>query len=98
MSAIPPTWLGSILQTGGAQQKSSVERAKADAAQSASGPSFGKDLINAIQTGDADNRPDADGTGNGGQGRAGDDVDTAAIVAQTPASESPTGGSLDIQA
>lgn len=97
MSAIPPTWLGSILQTGGAQQKASVERAKADAAQSVSGPSFGKDLINAIQTGDADSRADADGTGNGGQGRASEGpADDSATP--PPSFETQSGGSLDIQA
>lgn len=97
MSAIPPTWLGSILQSGGAQQKASVERAKSESAQQANTASFGHDLIDAIQTGDADNRPDADGTGNGGQGRSSDsstDPTDVAAADSTP----PPGGSLDIQA
>lgn len=70
MSAIPPNWLGSVIQSGGAQSRASADRAKIDSTQSKTTEPFQHDLIDAIQNGDSDSRTDSEAAGQGGQGRA----------------------------
>jgi len=97
MSAIPPNWLGSIIQSSGAQSRAAADRSKADSAQSPTNAAFKHDLVDAIQNNDSDSRADSEGAGQGGEGRAWSDEN--APPTDQPAKKDPKqGGGLDIEA
>ena len=100
MSAIPPIPIASILQTSGAQARTTEQKARErDAAiDRAVGDGFKKDLIGAVEQSDADSQVFADAEGAGSQGRTFSDNDDAA---KAPAEDSPqdeqaASGGLDV--
>ena len=71
MSAIPPTWLGSIIQTQGAQKRvaEAQDAEKAALAERAGAGSFADSLQDVIEASDRDSQVYADAEGAGGRGR-----------------------------
>lgn len=102
MSAIPPNWLGSILQTHGAQDRAAQIQRKqaADQAARARRESFTDRLSEIIASEDRDTQVYADAEGAGSQGRADQqsqdlpDSDTP----QPPQDGDPPAPRLDVQA
>lgn len=72
MSAIPPNWLSSIIQSHGAQQRATDAKQKeaAEEVQRTSDTRFAEKLQNVISNEDEDAAVYADAEGAGGQGRA----------------------------
>ena len=100
MSAIPPNWLGSIIQTQGAARRAAEERAQEQTAESerSSGANFADSLQNVIENSDRDSSVYSDAEGQGGQGSPFEDGPPP--DEQNPASDSPpaSAGGLDIEA
>ncbi len=97
MSAIPPSWLGSIIQTQGAQARAAGDKQAEGAAESErAGGTFADKLQDVIEETDRDSQVYADAEGAGSQGRpsegAGDESPP-----DEPDVEEP-GGALDVQA
>jgi hypothetical protein len=70
MAGIPPGWLGSIIQTQGAAQRTGEKKAKEDssAVENAGAGSFADKLQNVVGASDRDNQVYADAEGAGSQG------------------------------
>jgi len=103
VSAIPPNWLSSIIQTGGAHDRATQAKAKEDAATSerASGNRFAENLQDIIESSDRDAQVYADAEGAGSQGRDSDDTptdETDAREESEPDSTDAEDEHLDIQA
>ena len=98
MSTIPPNWLGSIIQTQGAQSRAAVDKQKEAAAQAdqVAGGTFADKLQDVIEETDRDSQVYSDAEGTGSQGRPfeGDEDQNT-----TPdESEDQAAGGLDVQA
>ncbi len=79
MSAIPPNWLSSIIQSQGATNRAADARRQDEAAQSESrGDQFVESRENMIEEADADSEVYADAEGAGSMGRPFGDGDEAA--------------------
>lgn len=71
MSAIPPAWLGSIIQTQGAEKQAAERKSHergAEVERTGAG-SFAESLQNVIENRDRDGQVYADAEGAGSQGR-----------------------------
>lgn len=99
MSGIPPNWLGSIIQTQGAQQRSAADKAKERASQAerAGEGSFADSLQDVIEATDRDSQVYADAEGQGHQGRP-SDGEEAENAAPPRDEETPLTGGLDVEA
>jgi hypothetical protein len=100
MSAIPPGWLGSIIQGHGAQQRASEAREKeatsdADAARKGA---FADKVAEAIETGDRDTQAFADGHGAGSQGRSLPNLEEGENDGSTPAAGDKNAPGIDLEA
>jgi hypothetical protein len=70
MSAIPPTWLGSIIQTQGAQARAAGDKQADSVAESErAGGNFAEKLQDVIEETDRDSQVYSDAEGAGSQGR-----------------------------
>lgn len=103
MSAIPPSWLASGIQGVGSQQKSAEARdrdASQAAAKAGAESPFSHELTDAIAAGDRDSQIDAEGQGQGGQGRspADDETPSGEPAESKQMKDNGTGGLVDFQA
>jgi hypothetical protein len=99
MSMIPPNWLGSILQSHGAQARASEKSARdaVEQARQAERGSFSDSLHNVIENDDKDSSVNADAEGRGGgpgRSRTGPDDEAG----QPPSDDGAEPGALDIEA
>jgi hypothetical protein len=69
MSAIPPNWLASILQSQGAQRRAAEAQAKESADAAGKADAFAQRLQDVIENSDRDSEVFADAEGSGGSGR-----------------------------
>jgi hypothetical protein len=96
MSAIPPTWLGSIIQTQGAEARAAGDKQAESAAESErAGGTFTDKLQDVIEKGDRDSQVYADAEGSGSQGRPSEEAEER--PPDEPAAEEP-GSALDLRA
>ncbi len=105
MSSIPPNWLGSIIQSQGAQARAAEKSAResADQARATDRGSFSENLNDIIENvaGSGDVDPDAEGTGS--QGRAfssgdGENPDADDGPSNDAGDARPGAGGLDVSA
>mgnify|MGYP000281427271 CR=1 FL=1 len=97
MSLIPPNWLGSILQTAGAERRAAERRAQDAAAAAERLPTFAESLQNVIEETDRDSQVYSDAEGTGSQGRPSEPPPDQATADEAAPEAPPTGG-LDVQA
>lgn len=99
MTAIPPNWLGSIIQTQGAARRAGEQRAQESSSQAEGArDSFSKDLQNVIENSDRDGQVYSDAEGAGSQGKPFEDNPEEP---ETTAPDDETGdddAGLDLQA
>jgi hypothetical protein len=96
MSTIPPNWLGSIIQSQGAQDRAG--RAKgAEDAKGADRAAFSERLQDVIENSDRDVEVYSDAEGTGSQGAPFSEPEEQAEPDQTPDEEAAS-GTLDIEA
>ena len=96
MSAIPPNWLASGIQSAGAQQRAAEAREK-DAAQArAAGAAFKHELVDVVENSERDGQVDSDAEGAGSQGKAFSQQPDEQAPQDMP--QSSGGPGLDIQA
>ena len=101
MSAIPPNWMSSVIGAHGAQDRANVRKTQetADQADRSQGPNFRQNLQNVIDNSDRDGEVYEDSEGLGSQGRPfSEESEEQAPKNESPAGETETGGSLDVQA
>lgn len=96
MSAIPPNWLGSIIQSGGAERRAAAQRA-AEAGSAGDRASFADRLADVIDSNDRDSQVYADAEGSGSQGRPSESEAGPEQQEHTPPPAS-AGGNLDVEA
>ncbi len=97
MSAIPPNWLGSIVQTQGAHGRAAADKAaEVEAAAERADGSFAERLTNEIEASDRDSQVYSDAEGTGSQGRPFEQAASEEPEAETP--EADESGGLDVQA
>jgi hypothetical protein len=97
MSAIPPAWLGSIIQTQGAQARAAGDKQAESAAESERAPgTFAEKLQDVIEETDRDSQVYADAEGTGSQGRP-SEGSIEEPPPNEPDAEEP-GSALDLQA
>jgi hypothetical protein len=97
MSTIPPNWLGSIIQTQGAQARAAGDKQKENVAETErAGGTFADKLQDVIESNDRDSQVYADAEGTGSKGRPFEGN------AEPPAEDGPDAddspGGLDVQA
>lgn len=100
MSAIPPNWAASAVQSIGAVSRVTDDQKK-ERAQSdqISRGEFSKHLLDMIESGDRDSQVFEDAEGKGGQGRAdGQHEPHAHQVDETAGEAPPEAGGLDVSA
>lgn len=96
MSTIPPNWLGSIIQSQGAQERAGQAKA-ADEAKGAERGAFSEKLLDVIENSDRDGEVYADAEGPGNQGSPFSESDEEAPT-EDQVEEESTGTGLDIEA
>jgi len=98
MTAIPPNWLGSIIQTQGAARRAGEQQAQESTAQTeGTRDSFAKDLQNVIENSDRDGQVYSDAEGTGSQGKPFEDAPAEPDTSPPDENEDNTPG-LDLQA
>jgi hypothetical protein len=101
MAGIPPNWLGSIIQSQGAQQRAAADKAKQEASQTeGGGNSFSEKLQDVIEASDRDSQVYSDAEGQGSQGRPSETPDESESTPEENEDEQAgTGPShLDVEA
>lgn len=100
MSAIPPGWLASGIQSTDAQSRAVNARDREAADPAAKTNSFTRQLDGAIETGDRDSQVDAEAQGGGSKGRSfsSDSEDGGAPPKRDDAADADAGSTLDLQA
>lgn len=100
MSTIPPNWLGSIIQTQGAQTRATGDKQSAGAAQAErTGDGFAEKLQDVIEETDRDSQVYSDAEGSGSQGRPSDTPPPEEeLTAEDTASDDTGAAGLDLQA
>lgn len=99
MSTIPPNWLGSIIQTQGAQDRAGKAKNVADAEQAKGTErgAFSEKLQDVIENTDRDVEVYSDAEGTGSQGSPFSEQEEEAEQEETTEEEDADGG-LDIEA
>lgn len=99
MTTIPPNWLGSIIQSHGAQKRATEARAAEDASAAERKGDLGgaENRNNVIENDDTDSSVYADAEGAGSQGRSSDQEPLDETPDEEPDQDSEQNG-LDIQA
>lgn len=99
MAGIPPNWLGSIVQTQGAAQRSGEKKAResASASETAGTGSFADNLQGIVGASDRDNQVYSDAEGAGSQGSPFEEGEPEAETPGDDEQRPPTGG-LDVEA
>ncbi len=100
MSAIPPTWLGSIIQTQGAQKRAAEaqDAEKAAQAERAGAGSFADSLQDVIEASDRDSQVYADAEGAGSRGRPSEEPADEEHAKPGSDDRNDQSGGLDIEA
>ncbi len=100
MAGIPPTWLGSIIQTQGAQTHAAERKAKESAAETErAGPGvFADRLQDVIESSDRDSQVYSDAEGPGSQGRPSDEGATEDQQNDNTSTPGVPVGGLDVEA
>ncbi len=97
MSAIPPNWLGSIIQAHGAQNQAAKARKKETTDQARRTEPFQDQLQEVIENTDRDSQVYSDAEGSGSQGRSSEEPEETTEQPEAQAPDEPTGG-LDLTA
>lgn len=98
MSTIPPTWLGSILQTQGAKARAAGDKQAETAAEAErGGDTFAEKLQDVIEETDRDSQVYADAEGTGSQGRPTEEAPKEEDAAAEESAPDEAGGGLDLQ-
>ncbi len=99
MSAIPPGWLGSIIQTQGAQARAAGDKQAETAAEAERGAgSFAEKLQDVIEETDRDSQVYSDAEGSGSQGRPFEELPPEPETAPEDSELDQPSGGLDVQA
>jgi len=100
MSTIPPNWLGSIIQTHGAQDRAAEAKNKERAADAerAGKEGFAERLQDIIENSDRDSQVYADAEGAGSQGRPFSEEEEKQEHESAEDEDDEERGSLDIEA
>ena len=100
MSAIPPTWLGSIIQTQGAQKRAAEaqDAEKAAQAERAGAGSFADSLQDIIEASDRDSQVYADAEGAGSRGRPHEEPAEEEQTQPEGDDQNEQAGGLDVEA
>lgn len=98
MSAIPPGWLGSVIQTQGAQARAAGEKQASDdaGAERVGGGSFADKLQDVIDETERDSQVYSDAEGTGSQGRPFESAERE--VGGEGGDENEAAPNLDVQA
>ncbi|MFQ5805063.1 MAG: hypothetical protein ACE5I3_01295 [Phycisphaerae bacterium] len=98
MSTIPPNWLGSIIQSQGAQERASQAKNVEEAKGTERG-AFSEKLQDVIENSDRDVEVYSDAEGSGSQGSPSSEAEEEeAEQDEETEGEQDAGGSLDIEA
>lgn len=98
MSAIPPNWLGSIIQTQGAQERAGQARNAENAEQAKrAGGAFSEKLQDVIENADRDVEVYADAEGTGSQGKPFEEQGEEQASPEEH-EQQPQGGAVDLEA
>lgn len=97
MSTIPPNWLGSIIQTQGAQERANQAKSAEDAKGTERG-AFSEKLQDVIENNDRDVEVYSDAEGTGSQGAPSSEPEEEPKEDETADEEDENAGSLDIEA
>lgn len=99
MSTIPPNWLGSIIQSQGAEKRA-AEKQASDSTSQSERSGFSNRLQDIIESEDRDSQVYSDAEGQGSQGRAFSEGETDAepSTEDKPAGDPPDDENLDLQA
>ncbi len=97
MSAIPPNWLGSIIQTRSAQNNAARARHQEASEQARQKEPFQNQLQEVIENTDRDSQVYSDAEGTGSQGRS-DEPPTEPDTQEPGPDDQPPAGGLDLTA
>ncbi len=98
MSAIPPNWLGSIIQSQGAQERASQAK-NAEEAKGTERGAFSEKLQDIIENTDRDVEVYSDAEGSGSQGNPFSEAEEEEEVERDESAEEQDGvGGLDVEA
>lgn len=98
MSTIPPNWLGSVIQSQGAQERAGQAKNAEDAEQAKrTGGGFSEKLQDVIENADRDVEVYADAEGTGSQGKPSGESEEEE-EREEEVDEEQEGGSVDVQA
>ena len=97
MSTIPPNWLGSIIQTQGAQERATQAK-NVEKAQQNGHDAFAEKLQDVIENSDRDGAVYADAEGSGSQGSPFSEPEEEQAPEETTDEPEPPAGGLDIEA
>lgn len=98
MSAIPPNWLGSIIQAHGAQNNAAKARHKETTDQTRRSEPFQDQLQEVIENADRDSQVYSDAEGSGSQGRSSEEPETDAADESPGESDDERSAGLDVTA
>jgi hypothetical protein len=100
MSTIPPNWLGSIIQTHGAQERAgqAKDAENADQAKRTGSGAFSEKLQDIIENTDRDVEVYADAEGAGSQGRPFNETEEEAQKEEEEEQQEDDADRLDIEA
>ncbi len=98
MTTIPPNWMGSIIQTQGAEKASAERKAKESAAESEQAGGFAEKLQNVIENNDRDSQVFSDAEGAGSQGHPFEEGAEGEPKQDETSPEEDDAGGLDVQA
>jgi len=98
MSAIPPGWLGSIIQTQGAQARAAGDKQRENVSESERVEgAFADKLQDVIEETDRDSQVYADAEGTGSKGRPFEESPDEQDAAAEESAPDEAGGGLDLQ-
>lgn len=100
MSTIPPTWLGSVIQTQGAKARAAGDKQRENVAETERGAagSFADKLQDVIESSDRDSQVYSDAEGGGSQGRPFEGTVPDEPPADADADSTSAADGLDLQA
>jgi hypothetical protein len=97
MSTIPPNWLGSIIQSQGAQERAGQAKSAEEAKGTERG-AFSDRLRDVIENSDRDVEVFSDAEGTGSQGAPFSEPEEQAEDVENPEDEEDTNAGLDLEA
>ena len=97
MTTIPPNWLGSIIQSQGAQERAGQAKSAEEAKGTERG-AFSDKLRDVIENTDRDVEVYSDAEGTGSQGSPSSEAEEQVEEVETPEEQEDPGAGLDLEA